>query len=89
MFRPERLRLWSDARYKTRGTFRPFELHPDGKRFALAPAALEADGEARSRHDLQRLGRAALNRGESMSRATFISPSVLSGPTARFKEMLP
>jgi hypothetical protein len=38
-FRAEKPRLWSDARYKTRGTFRPFDLHPDGKRFALAPAA--------------------------------------------------
>jgi serine/threonine-protein kinase len=38
-FRAGKPRLWSDARYKTRGTFRPFDLHPDGKRFALALAA--------------------------------------------------
>jgi Tol biopolymer transport system component len=38
-FQPEKPQLWSDARYKPRGPFRPFDLHPDGKRFALAPAA--------------------------------------------------
>jgi serine/threonine-protein kinase len=48
-FRAEKPRLWSDARYKTRGTFRPFDLHPDGKRFALAPAA-PAPGGARQDH---------------------------------------
>lgn len=42
-------RLWSDARYKTRGTFRPFDLHPDGKRFALAPAA-PTPGDGRQDH---------------------------------------
>ena len=48
-FRAEKPRLWSDARYKPRGPFRPFDLHPDGKRFALAPAAPAPDG-ARQDH---------------------------------------
>lgn len=43
-FRAEKPQLWSDARYKPRGPFRPFDLHPDGKRFALAPVALAPDG---------------------------------------------
>ena len=43
-FRAEKPQLWSDARYKPRGPFRPFDLHPDGKRFALAPAAPAPDG---------------------------------------------
>jgi serine/threonine protein kinase/Tol biopolymer transport system component len=42
-FRAEKPQLWSDARYKPRGPFRPFDLHPDGKRFALAPAAPAPD----------------------------------------------
>jgi len=37
-FRAVKPRLWSDGRYRSRGAFRPFDLHPDGKRFALAPA---------------------------------------------------
>jgi serine/threonine-protein kinase len=37
-FRAERARLWSEARYQTRGTSRMFDLHPDGERFALAPS---------------------------------------------------
>ena len=48
-FRAEKPVLWSDARYKARGPFRPFDLHPDGKRFALAPAAPAPD-EARQNH---------------------------------------
>jgi eukaryotic-like serine/threonine-protein kinase len=48
-FRPDKPRLWSDARYKPRGPFRPFDMHPDGKRFALAPAAPAPDG-ARENH---------------------------------------
>jgi serine/threonine-protein kinase len=43
-FRAEKPQLWSNARYKPRGPFRPFDLHPDGKRFALAPAAPAPDG---------------------------------------------
>ena len=42
-FRAGKPRLWSDARYKTRGISRPFDLHPDGKRLALAPAAPTPD----------------------------------------------
>lgn len=38
-FRAEKPRLWSEAHYETRGTSRMFDLHPDGERFALAPAA--------------------------------------------------
>jgi Tol biopolymer transport system component len=37
-FRPDKPSLWSTARYRTRGTRRMFDLHPDGQRFALAPA---------------------------------------------------
>jgi Tol biopolymer transport system component len=37
-FRAEPPRLWSDARYVVRGMTRPFDLHPDGKRVALAAA---------------------------------------------------
>lgn len=48
-FRAEKPRLWSDARDKPRGPFRPFDLHPDGKRFALAPAA-PAPGDTRQDH---------------------------------------
>jgi Tol biopolymer transport system component len=47
-FRAEKPQLWSDARYQLRGPFRPFDLHPDGKRFALAPAAPAPVG---TRHD--------------------------------------
>ena len=38
-FRPEPPRPWSEGRYQTRGSNRMFDLHPDGERFALAPAA--------------------------------------------------
>ncbi len=48
-FRAEKPQLWSDARYQLRGPFRPFDLHPDGKRVALAPAA-PAPGGARQDH---------------------------------------
>ncbi len=44
-FRSEEPRLWSERRYQFRGTTRMFDLHPDGKRFAIAPAA-EATGGA-------------------------------------------
>jgi serine/threonine-protein kinase len=37
-FRAEEPRLWSEGRYQTRGENRMFDLHPDGERFALAPA---------------------------------------------------
>jgi len=38
-FSAEKPRLWSEQRYRSRGTFRSFDLHADGRRFALAPAA--------------------------------------------------
>ena len=38
-FRAGRPRLWSEGRFQTRGPNRMFDLHPDGERFALAPAA--------------------------------------------------
>jgi len=38
-FRAGKPRLWSEGRYRLRGAYRPFDLHPDGKRFALAAAA--------------------------------------------------
>ncbi len=38
-FRRDTPRLWSERRFTPRGVFRPFDLHPDGERFALAPAA--------------------------------------------------
>jgi serine/threonine-protein kinase len=37
-FRADKPRLWSEGRYRFRGISRPFDLHPDGTRFALAPA---------------------------------------------------
>jgi serine/threonine-protein kinase len=38
-FRAEKSVPWSERRYQTRGTVRMFDLHPDGERIALAPAA--------------------------------------------------
>ena len=43
-FRAEKLRLWSDGRYLERAGDRGFDLHPDGGRFALAPAAQTPSG---------------------------------------------
>jgi serine/threonine-protein kinase len=38
-FHAEKPRLWSEGRFQTRGpNVRMFDLHPDGKRFVLAPA---------------------------------------------------
>ena len=39
-FHPEKPRLWSDGRY---ATDRGLDLHPDGERFAVAPAAQPHD----------------------------------------------
>jgi len=33
----EKLRLWSEGRYVTDRPWRPFDLHPDGERFAIGP----------------------------------------------------
>jgi serine/threonine-protein kinase len=38
-FRPETPQLWAAEHFAWRGPNRPFDLHPDGKRFALMPAA--------------------------------------------------
>ena len=38
-FRAEKPKLWSDGHFLLRGPNRVFDLHPDGERFALAPAA--------------------------------------------------
>jgi serine/threonine-protein kinase len=43
-FRAEPPRLWSEGRYQTRGSNRMFDLHPDGERFALAPAVQTVAG---------------------------------------------
>jgi Tol biopolymer transport system component/tRNA A-37 threonylcarbamoyl transferase component Bud32 len=48
-FRAEAPRHWSDARYMVRGTTRPFDLHPDGERVALALAA-QTQGGAKQDH---------------------------------------
>jgi serine/threonine-protein kinase len=48
VFHAEKPRLWSDTRYALRGGVRAFALHPDGERFALAPATEALDG---GRHD--------------------------------------
>ena len=41
----EKPRLWSEARYVVDRPWRPFDLHPDGERFAIAPG-LQAPGGA-------------------------------------------
>jgi hypothetical protein len=42
-FRAEKPRPWSDGRYgrrpRPRSLYRPFDLHPDGNRFAVGPYA--------------------------------------------------
>jgi hypothetical protein len=38
-------RPWSEGRYQPRGPGRMFDLHPDGKRFAVAPAAETPGGD--------------------------------------------
>ena len=43
-FSAEKPRLWSDERFVERGPNRPFDLHPDGERFAIAPAAQTPGG---------------------------------------------
>ena len=42
-FEAEKPQLWSEGRYQTRGANRMFDLHPDGQRFALAPAPQSSD----------------------------------------------
>ena len=44
-FRAEKPRLWSEGRYfLRRGANRMFDVHPDGERFALAPAMQTSAG---------------------------------------------
>lgn len=43
-FRAGKPRLQSDQRHQTRGPNRTFDLHPDGERFVLAPAAPATNG---------------------------------------------
>jgi len=43
-FRAGKPRLLSDQRHQTRGPNRTFDVHPDGERFVLAPAAPATDG---------------------------------------------
>jgi Tol biopolymer transport system component len=49
VFHAEKPRLWSDKPFLLRGGVRAFDLHPDGERFALAPAA-EALGGVKHDH---------------------------------------
>jgi len=43
-FRARKPSLWSEGRYLYRGASRPFDLHPDGERVALLPAAQTSNG---------------------------------------------
>jgi Tol biopolymer transport system component len=47
-FRAEKPRLLPNARYRAAGPARMFDLHPDGERFAVAPAAQAEEG---AKHD--------------------------------------
>ena len=42
-FRPTTPQRWSEGQYQVRGPNRMFDLHPDGERFALAPATNKPD----------------------------------------------
>jgi serine/threonine-protein kinase len=48
-FRAEKARLLTNARYSPRGPARMFDLHPDGERFALAPATPAQDDTNRDK----------------------------------------
>ena len=47
-FRAEKPRVLPNARYSVAGPARMFDLHPDGERFAVAPAA-QAEGAKRDK----------------------------------------
>jgi Tol biopolymer transport system component len=47
-FRAEKAVLWSNGRHVARAFSRGFDLHPDGKRFALAPAGQTPGGAQQS-----------------------------------------
>ena len=62
-FRAEKPRPLPNARYRAAGPARMFDLHPDGERFAVAPAAQARGREARQgRRHLELLRRAAADR---------------------------
>jgi hypothetical protein len=44
LFRATKPRLWSEGQYQQRGLNRMFDLHPDGDRFAVAPATQSPPG---------------------------------------------
>ena len=46
-FRAEKPRLWSEGQFTDRGANRNFDLHPDGKRFAVLKAP-ESQSEAKA-----------------------------------------
>ena len=48
-FRAEKPRLLPNARYRAAGPARMFDLHPDGERFAVAPAAQAEEGAKRDK----------------------------------------
>ncbi len=52
VFRPEKPRLWAEGRFVARprtGPTRSFDLHPDGKRFALATQSQRESEEKQDR----------------------------------------
>jgi hypothetical protein len=48
-FRVSTPHVWTPGRYQTRGEVRMFDLHPDGERVALAPAAESPTGGRQDR----------------------------------------
>lgn len=44
-FRVQKARPWAESRYSLRGPNRMFDLHPQGQRFAVAPAQLPDGGK--------------------------------------------
>ena len=48
-FRVGKPHVWSPGRYQTRGETRMFDLHPDGERVAVAPAAESPTGGKQDR----------------------------------------
>ena len=44
VFRAEKPRIWPEGRYESRGPWRTFDLHPDGERLGLRPAAQTQSG---------------------------------------------
>jgi serine/threonine-protein kinase len=48
-FRPEKPRLWSPSGLRSLGNQYPYDLHPDGRRLAISPAAEESEGVAQDK----------------------------------------